>query len=246
MRRILGAAVVLLVALSAFAQIHGTPPSVTYLRPGFPTTTLPPPSVTSMGPYGYSGCVGCIPNYAAQLARRTGNGGYRSGYRNGFNHRHFYGNGLTGAYVVPYYEPYPVYLTPYPYVEVDPGNAGIYDPLASAAEPPGSGANLAPANGPGTYYAAPSSDSASAPAAAPAAAVSAPAPAPSKDNIGSQQPTTLVFRDGHQLEIQNYAISGGQVYNYSGKGPRRIPLFDLDLDATRRVNDEHGVQFQLP
>jgi hypothetical protein len=27
---------------------------------------------------------------------------------------------------------------------------------------------------------------------------------------------------------------------------RKVPLKDLDLEATRRENDEHGVTFQLP
>jgi hypothetical protein len=56
----------------------------------------------------------------------------------------------------------------------------------------------------------------------------------------------LVFQDGHRLEIRNYAIVGRDIYNYSASGPRKIALADLDLTATHRINDDHGVEFQVP
>jgi hypothetical protein len=58
--------------------------------------------------------------------------------------------------------------------------------------------------------------------------------------------TILVFRDGHRMELSDYAIVGKELINLSGKGPRRIPLADLDLPATTRVNEDRGVSFQLP
>jgi hypothetical protein len=63
----------------------------------------------------------------------------------------------------------------------------------------------------------------------------------------AQQPTTLlVFRDGHRLEITNYAIQSGTLYNLSDKGPHKIALADLDLDATVKANDDRGVDFTAP
>jgi hypothetical protein len=60
-------------------------------------------------------------------------------------------------------------------------------------------------------------------------------------------PTTLlVYRDGHQLEVQDYAIQGKTLWVFSDQKTRRIPLADLDLTATQRVNGERGVDFTAP
>jgi hypothetical protein len=58
--------------------------------------------------------------------------------------------------------------------------------------------------------------------------------------------TTLVFKDGHQLEIENYAIVSQTLYDLTPGHPRKIALADLDLPATEKENDDHGVTFQLP
>ena len=67
-----------------------------------------------------------------------------------------------------------------------------------------------------------------------------PAPAP------EQEPTLLVFRDGRKQEIRNYAIVGPMLWDFGAKGTHKIPLSDLDLDTTRKLNDERGVDFVLP
>jgi hypothetical protein len=56
----------------------------------------------------------------------------------------------------------------------------------------------------------------------------------------------LVFRDQHQQEVQNYAIADGTLWVLSAQSAKKIPLAALDLDATRKVNDDRGVEFQLP
>lgn len=61
-----------------------------------------------------------------------------------------------------------------------------------------------------------------------------------------QPPTTLVFKDGHQLEVNNYAIVSQTLYDLTPGHPRKIALADLDLPATEKQNDDHGVTFQLP
>jgi hypothetical protein len=53
----------------------------------------------------------------------------------------------------------------------------------------------------------------------------------------------LVYRDGHRVEIHNYAIVGQTLWIFSEERARKIPLADLDLDATRQVNEERGVEF---
>jgi hypothetical protein len=75
---------------------------------------------------------------------------------------------------------------------------------------------------------------------------SKPTPAANPQPVPEQQSTVLVFRNGKRLEVRNYAIVGDQVVNLSGKGPRKIALSDLDLNATSRVNDDRAVGFRLP
>jgi hypothetical protein len=61
------------------------------------------------------------------------------------------------------------------------------------------------------------------------------------------QPTTvLIFRDGHKIEVQNYAISGTTLYNLSESGPHQVALDDLDVSATTKANSDRGVSFRLP
>jgi len=56
--------------------------------------------------------------------------------------------------------------------------------------------------------------------------------------------TTLVFRDGHKTEIQNYAIMGDNLFDLTNSAVmKKIPLALLDLDATRRANEANGVDF---
>jgi hypothetical protein len=59
-------------------------------------------------------------------------------------------------------------------------------------------------------------------------------------------PTILVYRDGHQGEVQNYAILGQTLWVFAGRTTRRISLADLDLQATNKLNIERGVDFISP
>jgi len=60
-------------------------------------------------------------------------------------------------------------------------------------------------------------------------------------------PTVLVWRNGQREEVQEYAISGAFLYDYSKpRASRRISLDDLDLEATERANQQRGVQFLIP
>jgi len=58
-------------------------------------------------------------------------------------------------------------------------------------------------------------------------------------------PTVLVFRDGHQQEVSNYAIMGQTVYIFDSR-TQKIALADLDVAATIKVNDDRGVEFHIP
>lgn len=58
--------------------------------------------------------------------------------------------------------------------------------------------------------------------------------------------TVLVFRDQRIQEVKNYAIVGKTLVVIAEERQRKIPLSDLDLDATTKLNEERGVDFQLP
>jgi len=59
-------------------------------------------------------------------------------------------------------------------------------------------------------------------------------------------PTVLIFKDGHQLEIGNYAIVNQTIYDLTPGHPRKIAVADLDLPATQKLNDDHGITFDVP
>lgn len=73
-----------------------------------------------------------------------------------------------------------------------------------------------------------------------------PAPSQPAPAAEEQEPTVLVFRDGHKEEVRNYAIVGQMLWDFSGKGTHKIPLSEIDLDTTRKLNDDRGVDFVLP
>jgi hypothetical protein len=69
-----------------------------------------------------------------------------------------------------------------------------------------------------------------------------PAPAPEPD----RPPTVLVYRDGQRAEIGNYAVVGQTLWIFSEDRAKKVPLAQLDLDATRKANDDRGVEFAVP
>jgi len=58
--------------------------------------------------------------------------------------------------------------------------------------------------------------------------------------------TVLVFRDQRRQEVQNYAIVGETLWNFSPQRTQKIPLADLDLPATAKANEDRGVDFRVP
>jgi len=55
-----------------------------------------------------------------------------------------------------------------------------------------------------------------------------------------------VFKDGHQIEVRNYAVIGSTLYDLSPGHRRKIALSELDLATTAKQNDERGIDFQVP
>jgi hypothetical protein len=202
------------------AQVHGVPPSVTSIQyhvPPFLPNALP--SVTSLGPHGNGYRAGPIPApYGIYPVSR------------GYGHRNSYGyGGYSAAYVAPYY--FPMYDTSAGY---DSGGAGPYMYSGPAAEQtlhvvvdlPTTKRSVAEDNGD------------LAPANRDSAAISVPDAKP-------VDATVLVFRDGHQQEVNNYAIMGQTVYVFDNR-TQKIALTDLDVAATVKLNDDRGVDFHVP
>ncbi len=220
-------ALALLVALPAAAQYFGPPARTTvnghFLGPAPSVTSLagrylppPLPSVTSIPNYGYS-----------KWYPYSSYNGYYRGRGNG------YGRGGYGySYAVPYY--IPMDGNGYDYV----GGPDVYSgPPVGPNDPM---MHMVVEQPPVRYpYAEP--DAAQTPPDPPAAPQQQSAIRDAKPN----EPSVLVFRDGHQQEVSNYAIMGQNVYVFD-KGSRKIALADLDVPATIKANDERGLEFNIP
>lgn len=210
----------------AAAQVYMHPHTTTQINGHF---LAPPPSVTSVGGMHMpppAPSVTSIPNYGYKPYSghyhngRYGNGGYGYGYVGGW------------AYSIPYY--YPAGDSAYGYDYVGAGGPdlysgpplGEYDPsLHIVAEQP-------PVN---PYL-----------GNTPPLAEAQPAPPPKRlpdDKPGD--PTVLVFRNGHQEQVNSYAIMGDSLYVFD-QGRKKISLADLDIPATVKANDDRGVEFRMP
>lgn len=73
----------------------------------------------------------------------------------------------------------------------------------------------------------------------PTPAAPSPAPAP-------PAPTTLVFRDGHQLQVDNYIMTANRLFALGPEQKQTIELSELDLNATVKANQDRGVRFTVP
>ncbi len=58
--------------------------------------------------------------------------------------------------------------------------------------------------------------------------------------------TALVFRDQHVEEVRSYAIAGETLWVLNEQAAKKIPLAQLDIPATVKMNDDRGVDFQVP
>jgi hypothetical protein len=204
-----------LVITSSFGQARGIPPPSVTSLGSARYSSLPPPSVTSMGPYVRG--LHPYPPYSNRPYR--GYGYSRGGW----------------AYAAPYYYiPYGDYGYDYDYV----GGPDTYsgppmgpnDPTLHiiVEQPPVQ-----------SYHAAPEEARVATP---PPVVQEQPSPA---REAKPREPTVLVFRDGHQQEVSNYAIMGQTVYVLDDR-TQKIPLANLDVSATVKANDDRGMEFKIP
>jgi len=206
----------------ARAQINGAPSSVT--SPGFGGRPVngPPASVTSLGPRGYA---------PGDAVRFSGQNGRHDHDGDGRRHHHHYVE----------YAP-PVVYAPIPYA-IDIGATEDNDEATADDDSNYQGGpTIFDRRGAGAEsYIPPVKDTRSRPPASASATAD-----PAAEDDPPQEPTLLVFKDGHKLEVGNYAIVGATLFDLTPGHPRKVPLADLDLTATQKVNEDRGVVFRLP
>jgi hypothetical protein len=69
---------------------------------------------------------------------------------------------------------------------------------------------------------------------------------PVAEPVKAQPSTVLVYKDGHQGQVLNYAIVGETLYDLSDGRAKKVALAEIDLSATEKQNDERGVDFRVP
>src|SRR5262249_54958820 len=69
---------------------------------------------------------------------------------------------------------------------------------------------------------------------------------PQSEAKNEDLPVILVFLDRHIQEVRNYAVANEMVVAFDGTRTRKYPLRDIDLAATLKLNDERGVNFDVP
>lgn len=132
--------------------------------------------------------------------------------------------------VVPVYIPYAIGYEP---DEIEAGKETAADESTLAYGP---GQVVRDQSGPA------SDDASSAPPASDAETAAVEPPEP----VVPQPATELVYKDGHHAKVVNYAILGDALFDFDNEHTSKIPLADLDLAATEKVNDAAGVDFKLP
>ncbi len=238
---------VLLMVPAAVGQIHGVPTSVTSIGFGGQWNQTPgvPASVTSLGPNGYHSGPGYqrgvyLPQPSCCMAPLfpinsnppgVGHGGHRhhnTGSYYGPSPYYGYGYGYSPAYI-----PY----TPY---DVEPEQDQVRD------EEYPSGPTIFDRRGSGLTSREIEERYAARDEHRPQAEESLPAPASEPEPVADQVTTVLVFKDGHQLEIQNYAVLGETLYDLTPGHRRKVELTELNVQATVQQNDDRGIDFRLP
>jgi len=70
-------------------------------------------------------------------------------------------------------------------------------------------------------------------------------PVPPAPEPGPASAVTIIFKDGNSQQIHNYMLTRTTLY-VQDEHRREIPVEELDLPATQRVNRDVGVAFELP
>ncbi len=221
------------VLVAAPAQVNGVPASVTSL--GFGGRTTPNgvrASVTSLGPNGYPNSWPVYGACCVDFFRPADPNAARNP-----EHRHHRkdkdkdkGSDFPVGVVEPVYIPYGVpYAADANDADDGPEGADVSSAGMPSAGPPHGSRGQKPILG--TDLTAKSEYI---------------GPLREEEPVVAQPSTVLIFRDGHRSEILNYAVVGDTLFDLGTDRTHKILLADLDLPATRKANDDRGVDFQVP
>jgi hypothetical protein len=226
-------AFVVTACLPAQSQVNGVPASVTSLGFGGHFTPGVRASVTSLGPNGFGNRWPVFGNCCANFFMPSNP---NPPLFSGRHHRRHGDQGFSPVGIIePAYVPYPV-----PYV-VD-ANADNEDdaPDADYLRATSQRRPAAPRKRTEDFDPAPSGSDLKADPS------SKPTPAVEEKPVIAQPSTVLIFKNGNQSEVVNYAIVGDTLFDFGDGRTKKILLADLDLPATQKANDNRGVEFQVP
>ena len=214
------------VSVCAGQQYHGghpynSSPVPHFSGPPFPTGA--PPVPTAAPP---------VPGYSQQPSYHYHYGPYFNGNYGGRGYR-----GGGWGYVVPYY--YPADDSAYGYDYVGAGPDLYSGPPIGPNDPTLHMIVEQPPLDPYLNFPPPESAYAEQPPAP------QPTPTAPVSEVKPGEPTVLVFRNGRQQEVTNYAIMGDTLYVFDS-GKKKIALADLDIPATVKANDDRGMEFKVP
>lgn len=227
---------VFLLVVPFYCQVHGVPASVTSFGFGGNISPAPgvPASVTSLGPNGFNFVPPvngrCCFNtfFPGQQFSSLPSDQHRSRLNlRDLNRRHHFGPIFTPSYVVAY--PYPV-AVPY-------GVEGDEEEQDYASD-----SSVVDRRRPGDRRYQREKD-ADAFASAPEPGASFPS---ATEAVAAQPSTLLIFKDGRKAEVENYAIVGETLFEFTNGLTHKVQLADLDLPATQKANDDRGVEFHAP
>lgn len=69
---------------------------------------------------------------------------------------------------------------------------------------------------------------------------------PKREQRDDSPATVFIFKDGHKVETRSYAIVGQTLFDFTSNPLKKLQIADLDVDATRKANDELGISLTLP
>jgi hypothetical protein len=222
-------AVLVIAFLPLPAQINGVPASVTSY--GFGGLTNPTPgvraSVTSLGPNGYGNSRPIFGNCCAHffLPQNPSPPLFFGRRHHGRGDQGYFPVGVFQSVYVPYAVPYAVDV----YDAEDEADDVDYLRAPGPRKPTPHDKHAENRNSASKADSSPKS-----------------MPAEPDEEVIAQPSTVLVFKDGHQSDILNYAIVGDTLFDFGAARTRKILLSDLDLPATHKLNEERGVDFQIP
>lgn len=224
---------VFLLVVPLYCQVHGVPASVTSFGFGGNISSAPgvPASVTSLGPNGFDFVPPvngrCCFNtfFPGQQFSSLPSDQHRSRLNlRDLNRRHHFGPIFTPSYVVAY--PYPVAV---PYGVEGNEEDQDYAPLNPMVDRRRLGDVRSQRDKEDAF-----------------ASTEAPAASSAIEPVSAQPATVLIFKDGRKAEVENYAIVGETLFEFTNGLTHKVQLADLDLPATQKANDDRGVEFHAP